>query len=68
VSERGVRLVLELEGDDPISGRAFRDKRLIGSFTGWMELYSAIERARAPRSDERRPASNQQHQQGGNNR
>jgi hypothetical protein len=46
VSDQGVRLVLELERNDPINGRAFRDERLIGSFTGWMELYSAIERAR----------------------
>jgi hypothetical protein len=54
VTEQGVRVVLELQRDEPISGRAFQGDRLIGTFTGWLELYSAIERAREARSDDER--------------
>lgn len=60
MTEQGVRVVLELQRDEPISGRAFQGDRLIGTFTGWLELYSALERARS--------ASNKQERQGGEKR
>ena len=66
MTEQGVRVVLELQRDEPISGRAFQGDRLIGTFTGWLELYSAIERAREASSDDQRSASNSQQQGGAN--
>ena len=43
-----LRLVLELEGaGDPIAGRLRRGRGRAVPFTGWLELITAVEAARA---------------------
>jgi hypothetical protein len=68
VSERGVRVLLELEADEPISGRAFQGQRLIAAFSGWLELYSAIELARRGAGTEQGAPPSLDQNQGGEGR
>jgi hypothetical protein len=43
-----VRIVLELDPGEPPSGRVLGDGAAAGEFSGRLELYAAIERARDP--------------------
>jgi hypothetical protein len=42
-----MRLILEFDPGDPPSGRVVRDDEEVDEFSGRLELYAALERARA---------------------
>jgi hypothetical protein len=50
-----VRVVLEFDPGEPPSGRILRDGAPAGDFSGRLELYAAIERARDPGAHEKGP-------------